>query len=108
MSALVPTTPTWQWSPEVLQFAASRQVAPYLDPFLEATRKVFPTARELKVFVEADRELRDVTWIVFEAYVPQVDIPNYLDAKHRWSDELGRICPGPLVTTFALTLIPVV
>src|SRR4051812_31826942 len=48
MSALVPPT-TWQWSPEVLQFAASRQVAAYLDPFLEATRKLFPGARTQSV-----------------------------------------------------------
>ncbi len=106
MSALV-SPKTWQWSPEVLDFAARNNVADYLEPLLEATRRVYPSARDLKVFVEQDRELRDVWAIVFDVSVPQADVPDYVKARRRWGDELFRICPAPLACTFVLTLIPV-
>jgi hypothetical protein len=107
MSTLVPGPKTWPWPTEVLDFAHRHQVAAYLDPLLEATRQVFPTARELKVLLEADPELRDDWHIVFEVCVPSADLTDYLQAQHRWTGELYRICPAPLVGTFRLTLVPV-
>jgi hypothetical protein len=89
----------------VLAFAEQEQVRPYLDPLLEVTRQLFPTARNLRVYVEADHELRDVRWIIFDVQVPAQDVPDYVAAVHRWSQETGRICPAPLVSAFSLRLV---
>ena len=59
MSAPPATVTAWQWPADVLDFAARSQVAGYLDPLLEATRRLFPTARDLRVMLEADPEIRD-------------------------------------------------
>lgn len=107
MSAVLPTPATWQWPADVLEFAARSQVAGYLDPLLEATRRVYPTARTIKVLKEGDPEVRDDWHIVFEVEVPSRDIPDFVRAVHRWTDELYKICPAPLMCTFRLTLVPV-
>jgi hypothetical protein len=107
MSALSTPTSTWQWPVGVLDFAARHKVAPYLDPLLAATRRVYPTARSLRVYMELDPELRDEWHILFEVEVPRSDIPNYVQAQHAWGAELFRLCPAPLVCTFRLALIPV-
>jgi len=105
--SVLSTATTWQWPADVLDFAARHQLDSYLDPLLAATRKVYPTARSLRVSLELDPELRDEWSIVFDVDVPQTDIPNYVSALRRWSDELFRICPAPLVCTFRLVLTPV-
>jgi hypothetical protein len=107
MSALPSPTSAWQWPTEVLAFAARNKVDGYLDPLLEATRQVFPTARSLQVLLELDPEIRDDWHIIFEVCVPQKDIPSYVKAQDFWTDELFRVCPAPLVCTFRLALIPV-
>jgi len=106
--ATVTTPPiTWQWPAGVLDFAARNHVDIYLDPLLEATRRVYPTARSLRVQMELDPELRDEWHIRFTVEVPAQDIPNYARAQHAWGKELFRVCPAPLVCIFRLFLIPV-
>jgi hypothetical protein len=105
MSTIVPPAAAGSWSADVLEFAARNQVAGYLDPLREATRRLFPTARCLKVFLEGDPEIRDDWHIVFEVEVPAADVPDFLRAKYAWIDELYRVCPAPLVCTFRLTLV---
>src|SRR6266542_735760 len=100
---ITPTTP-WTWSADVLAFAAEQKVAAYLDPLLEVTRQLFPTALSLKVYVADDPEIRDDRHIVFEPHVPEKDLPSFVDAIHRWNDESGRVCPAPLVCVFRLFL----
>ncbi len=107
MSAAIPSRVPWQWSADVLTYAAEHGVAEYLEPLLEATRRLFPTAVGLRVFLEKDPELRDVTFLIFEARVPRADIPDYLEARHRWGAELRRICPSHLAITFTLSLLRV-
>jgi hypothetical protein len=105
MSAPASTVTAWQWPADVLDFAAQHQVEAYLNPLLEATQHLFPTAHNLRVFLEGDPELRDEWHLVFEVEVPKTDVPNYLEARRRWTAELFRICPAPLVCTFCLTLL---
>src|SRR5437660_11902245 len=109
MSALTPTTdePPVTVAPDVPAFAQAHGVAGPLDALLEATRRVYPTARDIKVFLERDAEIRDWWWIVFETSVPLADIPDYVTARRRWSDELFRVCPAPLARWFCLTLLRV-
>jgi hypothetical protein len=104
MSAPMTTATGWQWPDEVLAFAEQEQVRPYLDPLLEVTRQLFPTARSLRVYVETDHELRDVRWIIFDAQVPAQDVPDYLAVERRWNEESFRICPAPLICTIVLRL----
>ncbi len=105
MSAPVSTAATWQWPLDVLDFAARRQVEAYLDPLLEATRRLFPTAQSLRVFLEDDPEIRDDWHIVFAVRVPRADVLQFVKAQHFWIDELYRICPAPQVCDFRLGLV---
>src|SRR2546430_369421 len=105
MSAPSATATAWQWPADVLDFAARSQVGAYLDPLLDATRRLFPTARGLRVFLEGDPEIRDDWHIVFDVRVPRADVPHFVSAQHFWIDELYRICPAPLVCTFRLGLV---
>jgi hypothetical protein len=104
MSAPVTTATAWQWPADVLTFATEQQVDIYLDPLLEATHRLFLTALGLKVFVAVDPEIRDFRQIVFHVKVPQRDVPNFVEAVHRWTDELYRHCPAPWVCNFCLIL----
>ena len=107
MSAPATTTTAWQWPADVLDFAAKHDVAAYLDPLLQATQRLFPTARRLKVSVEADPEIRDDWHIVFDIEVPHQDVPDYVDTQHKWIRALCAICPAPLMCTFRLLLVTV-
>jgi hypothetical protein len=95
--------PSYPWPADVLAFAARQKVGPYLQPLLEATRRLFPTG-EIKVFFERDPELRDVEYIVFEIRVPKNDVPDYREATRRLGAEQFRICPAPLVHNIVLSL----
>ncbi len=97
-------TTTWQWPADVLEFARKSQLEAYLDPLLEATRRVYPTALSIRVTLDLDPEIRDLWSITFTVEVPQRDIPNFVDAVHAWTDELDRICPGPRTCIFRLFL----
>jgi hypothetical protein len=103
MSIPATTTP-WTWAPDVLAFAAEQNVATYLDPLLELTRQLFPTACRLKVYVDEDPEIRDLRAIVFEPHVPAKDLPSFVEAVHSWNRGLRRFCPSPLVCVFCLFL----
>ena len=107
MSAPVTPATAWQWSAEVLTYAAERGLQQYLEPLREAVYRVFPTALSLRVFVEYDQELRDVSCIVYEVEVPDRDIPDFVQAVRAYGAEKFRICGAPLVCEFCLTVIPV-
>jgi hypothetical protein len=108
MSALVPTSAqaSWQWPADVLEFARSAGVEARLQPLLDATRQLFPTAWSLRVSVEDDPEIRDDRHIVLEAEVPAAAISDHVTVKRFWNEELLRICPPALSCTFRLILTP--
>jgi hypothetical protein len=95
---------TWQWPADVVAFAQQRQVAVYLDPVLAATRALFPTMHDLRVTWELDPGIPDEWYLVFDVYVPKADVPDFVAAVHRWSDETRRICPMPQLGMFRLFL----
>jgi hypothetical protein len=98
------STAAWQWSPEVLAYARAQGIESYLEPLRQATLRVYPTARELRVFKEDDRELRDVRWIVFEVFVPDEDLTSFVELANRWSDEGRAVCPSVLFHHFVLSV----
>jgi hypothetical protein len=104
MSA-VPVSPlAHTWPADVLAFAVQNKVDAYLDPLLDATLKLFPTARSIENFLEDDPEIRDDTYIVFEVRVPRTDVPDFVQMQHAWIDELNRVCPASSVGMFLLGL----
>ncbi len=106
MSAIPAAPAVYSWPADVLAFATSQQVRPFLDPLLDATRRLFPAA-QIKVLLETDPEFTGETHILFEVEIPSAAISNYVKAQHFWIDELYRVCPAPLVLLFRLALIPV-
>jgi hypothetical protein len=91
-------------SPEVLTFAEEQGVGDYLRPVVEMTRRLFPDARRLAVFVEEDLEIPDERSIILNVVMAGLDPDQYVEARFRWSRELFAICPAPLVCVFGLGL----
>jgi hypothetical protein len=103
MTALVSLPSSTQkqvWPADLLEFARAGKVDRYLDPLLQATRELFPTAA-IRVYLQKDPELAGVWFIIFEARVPIKDIPDYMAAKRAWTDSLLRIVPGHVNDPFA-------
>lgn len=107
MSSAAIATRTMEWPSDVLAFAVKEGIRDYLDPLWEATWRVFPGAREIIVTQEDDPELRDDRYLVFEVRVPREDVPDYVEANHRWNREFFDVCPAPLshLIRLALTLV---
>src|SRR5438105_15273334 len=101
MSANGSAMMTHEWTQEVSDFAAEQGVGQYLPAVLEMTRRLFPTARRLAVRLEADWEIADQSYIVFEVEVVGWDVPQAVTARREWICELRRCClptrPGPFV-----------
>ncbi len=106
MSAPSLTQPSvYSYPADVLAFAEQKKVQQYLDPLVEATRKLFPKITSLTISVEADPELRDERHIVFELKAPKESVRHFVQAEQFWASELFRICPAPLVCFFQLILL---
>jgi hypothetical protein len=99
--------PAWTWPPEVLAFAKTAGVADYLDPLLQETRALFPTAPPRRVMVEDDPEIPNDRHIVWEIDIPFTGTSDYLQSQKRWVQALCRVCPAPLTCVFCLLLMPV-
>ena len=95
----------WQWSPEVITFARAQGIDAYLEPLRQATCRLFPTARTLRIIKEDDPEIRDLSSITYEVCVPYQDVPDFVETHRRWVDELYKICPAPRVCDFVLSLL---
>src|SRR5262245_9842164 len=91
-------------APEVLTFAAEQGVSAYLHPVVEMTRRLFPDARKMAVYVEEDLEIPDERTLVFDVEVAGLGPEQYVEARLRWGRELFAICPAPLVCVFGLGL----
>ena len=89
---------------EVLVFAAANQVEDCLRPLLEASHRIFPTARFVKVQIEDDPEIRDDRHILYNVQVAGLSLDESRTAARRWNDESFRICPAPLVSIFRLRM----
>jgi hypothetical protein len=94
----------WQWPVDVVAYAKEEKVEQHLNPVLEATWRVFPMARRVRVTLEVDPELRDQKYIVFDVDVPRKDVSNFVDLVHRWNDEEKRIVPNPRTSFFVLSV----
>jgi hypothetical protein len=92
------------FSAEVVAFAAAHQAEHCLQPLLEAAHRIFPTANFVKVYVEADPELRDNTQIIFDVQVAGLSLEQARAADKQWGQELFRIYPPLRKMLFCLLL----
>jgi hypothetical protein len=104
MAAPVKTATEWQWPTEVVSFAITHNLDSYLEPLLEITRRLFPTARRLAVRVDKDPEIRDEAHIAFEVEVAGLTPVEAVAADREWGRELFRIHPSPRQHDFVLLI----
>ena len=104
MATVAPTAATWTWPPDVLAFAAAQGVSAYLNPLLDATRRVFP-GTSLETVVEDDPEVADDRRIVFRVDVTGWLADEIFKAENLWTEELFRCCPATHVWVFHLGMV---
>lgn len=92
------------FSPEVMAFAAAHQGEHCLQPLLEATHRIFPTARFVEVSVVEDPELRDNTQIAFHVQVVGLPLDQARTAGDQWTQEMVRLYPPLRKFLFCLRL----
>lgn len=92
------------FSPDVVAFAREHQGEQCLQPLLEATHRIFPTASSIKVGVEEDPELRDNTQIVFDVQVAGLPLDQVRAAEKQWYQEKIRLYPQLRKILFCLRL----
>ena len=92
------------FSTEVLAFAAEHQAQDCLQPLLEVTHRIFPTARFVRVRVADDPELHDNRQILFHVQVAGLSLDEARTADNRWTQEFFRICPPLRKFLFCLLL----
>jgi hypothetical protein len=90
-------------APDVEEFARSRGVESPLRRMVEATARLFPTAR-IEVFTEPDVALEDYVFLVFEVHARREDIPDHREARKRWGEEWLAAYPYPRQQPFVLSL----
>lgn len=92
------------FSPDVVAFAREHQGEHCLQPLLEATHRIFPTARFVKVSVVNDPELHDNTQIVFHVQVVGLPPDQARAASDQWTQEKIRLYPPLRKILFCLRL----
>ncbi len=90
--------------PNVLEFVQRNGVAAYLSPVLAMTKRLFAQALTVNAAVEEDPEIPSDTHVVIHVCLPAVDAEQYAASKFKWSEELFRICPAPVVCAFRCRL----
>jgi hypothetical protein len=100
--ASVPVT-RYPWPADVLAFATKHKVDQYLEPLMEVTRTLFPSA-EIKVLFENDWEYPEEQFIVFVVHLPRLDISDFLAADRKWREEKLRVCPVGALHLFVFSL----
>src|SRR5580693_9271632 len=91
-------------SPEVYEYSRKHGIEAPLQRLLEATPRIYPNAKSIRVYMELDVEIKDMWFIVFEVYVLKADYPDYIVAGNLWSEEWMRAYPYPRNHSFVLDL----
>lgn len=101
---LASTAPHPVVPPEVIAFAREQGVEKILEPLIEWTREVYPSATRFDVFTEDDPEIAD-RYIVFELDVP-LSLEQLREADRRWGLGWIQIYPYPRTCIFRKCVIP--
>jgi hypothetical protein len=105
MSTLPPVTPSpvVNVTPEVIDLARRRGVEPVLQRLIEASCRIFPTAR-IEVFAEPDVALEDHIFIVFEVHARVEDLADRKGLCKSWSAAWHEAYPYPRQQPFVLSM----
>lgn len=89
-------------APDVFAFAREQGVDHYLQPLIELTQQIYPTATKFKIFVEEDGEIRE-SFIVFELDAA-LNVEQAVAADRRWGEGFFRISVYPHSCVFRLSV----
>jgi hypothetical protein len=89
------------WSSGVEGAAASHGADQYLPPLVEMSRRIFPSARCLKVQMEDDPVIEDDCCLVFVIEAP-LSVSEAVAAIGRWYRGLFECCPPAQAQLFCL------
>lgn len=95
---------TGAFSPDVRAFAIASQVEDCLQPLLEATHRIFPTARFVRVQIDDDPEIREDRHILYNVQIAGLSLEQSRAAGKQWNQELFRICSPLRSCVFRLRL----
>jgi hypothetical protein len=98
------TKPPVTVSPDVYEYTRKHGIEEPLQRLLEATPRIYPNAKSIRVFMEQDVDDKDMWFIVFEVFVLTADYPDFLAAEKRWGEEWMRAYPYPRMHHFVLDL----
>lgn len=91
--------------PEALEYAKAEGLEAVVQRLVQATQRVFPTVLSIRVRLIRDVEVADLLSVMFEARVPEGDVPNYLEAHRRWGEEWLQAYPYPRNHSLFLRLV---
>jgi hypothetical protein len=90
-------------SVDVIEYARKHGVEKVLEPLLEVTKQIFPTAHNVSVHLEQDVALTDLWFIVYEVRLPAATrVADVGIAEKTWRAEERRLQPSPVQTAFVL------
>ena len=104
MSAAVSRQTKREWPADVLEFAAPRNLEPYLEPLLQALRRVFPTAKLIHAKLEEDLVVEGHWQVVFDVQIVGLSAVEARASQKAWHQEMVSICPSPFLPYFGLFL----
>lgn len=89
---------------DVIQYARAQGVEQFLLPHLEMTKRHFPSARRIRVILEEDPEIANLSYIVFWVEAEGLQPSQAVDAHHAWVRDSLKYCPPPIDSPFVLRI----
>lgn len=80
---------------EALEYAKKEGIEDVVRRLADATARVYPAARSIRVFMKVDPELRDYWYVIFEIRTLAADLPDWREADRRWYREYDQAYPYP-------------
>ncbi len=93
MATTTTTERDFEWPEEVVSYAVAHGFDRYLQPVLEMTRRVFPTALGIQVALTQDGDIPDLWFVVFEVIAAGMTLEQLHSAHQKWTRECVDICP---------------
>jgi hypothetical protein len=84
-----------EFQPDVVDYAARHDAEAYLPRFWEMTWRVFPGARQLRVYLEPDGDMADFSFVVFEVGISPYNLAELRASTDRWHAAWGECYPPP-------------
>lgn len=102
MEATTKAQPTLRIDAEVYEDARKRGLEKCMPALVDIAKRLFAQANSLKVTVEFDPEIADLSWIVFTANGISPSYEERKALRHKWYEETAAICPKHLLCDLAL------